>query len=498
MRRRPPAARPTAGPDRPTTPPAARPATPSADRSASSAAYRRARHVVVLGAGVAGLLAAAALARPGRTVLLLERDDLPATPRPRRGVPQSPQPHVYLHRGLEAVEELLPGTRADLLAAGAVPFDTGDLAWLAASGWTPRVRQLAILSVSRPVFEHVVRRRVVALPGVELRTGVRVDGVAHAPVGGADSHPWTVEVADGQPLPADLVVDATGRSSRLPGWLEHLGVSPARTDTIDARVGYASWLLDLPHDRVAVPGIVVQAQPGSPGGIALPVEDGRWIVGAVGAGDQRPPRDADALRAFLDELPDPALAELVDAGRTASDVAVHRQTGNQRHRYDLLPDWPDGLLPIGDALCAFNPIYGQGVTVAALEALALRAADRRGTLGRPGGTHALVRRFRRVTDLPWGIATGVDRAFVPSARRPSPVDRAMGWWIGEVNLIGAHGHTRAQLALGRLYHLVGSPLALLHPTLVLGVVRARTRGYGPPVPRPQILVPAPATTRDPA
>lgn len=474
MRRRPPDVRP---PVRPT-------------------AHHPVRHVVVLGAGVAGLLAAAALARPGRTVTLVERDDLPADPRPRRGVPQSPQPHVFLHRGLQAVEELLPGTRTDLLAAGAVPFDTGDLAWLTSVGWTARVPQLEILSVSRPVFEHVVRRRVVALPGVVLRTGTRVDGLAHAPVGGADWHPWAVEVVDGEPLPADLVVDATGRSSRLPAWIEHLGVTPARTEALDARVGYASWLVDLPHDRVAVPGIILQAQPGAPGGIALPVEDGRWIVGAVGAGDHRPPRDPDALRAFLGTLPDPALAELVDAGRTASEVAVHRQTGNQRHRYDLLPDWPDGVLPVGDALCAFNPIYGQGVTVAALEALALRTADRRGAVARAGGTHALVRTFRRLTDLPWGIATGVDRDFVPSSRRASPAGRAMGWWIGEVNRIGAHGDTRAQLAIGRLYHLVGSPLALLHPAVVAAVVRARTRGYGPPVPRPQVLLPA--ETRNPA
>ncbi|MDC7120499.1 NAD(P)-binding protein, partial [Cellulomonas fimi] len=424
------------------------------------------RHVVVLGAGMAGLLAAAALARPGRTVTVVERDDLPDTPRPRRGVPQSPQPHIYLHRGLAAIEDLLPGTRADLLAAGALAIDTGDLAWLASAGWSAPVPQLDILSVSRPVFEHVVRARVLRLPGVVLRTAAHVDGLAHAPVGGPDSHPWAVEVAGDEPLLADLVVDATGRSSRLPVWLEHLGVSPPRTDLLDARVGYASWVVDLPHDRVGVPGIVVQAQPGAPGGIALPVEGDRWIVGVVGAGDLRPPRDADGLRALLDALPDPAIAELADAGSAVSDVAVHRQTGNQRHRYDLLPDWPDGLLAVGDALCAFNPVYGQGVTVAALEAVALRTADRRGRLARPGGTRALLRRFRRLADLPWGIATGVDRDFVPTARRASPVDRAMGRWIGEVNRLGTHGDTRAQLALGRLYHLVGSPLALLHPALV--------------------------------
>ncbi len=107
--------------------------------------------------------------------------------------------------------------------------------------------------------------------------------------------------------------------------------------------------------------------------MALPVERGQWLVAAVGLGDRRPPRDPDGFAAFVAALPDPALSAVLRSGEPLGEVAVHRQTGNRRHRYGELRDWPDGLLALGDALCCFDPVYGQGITVAACQALLLRA-----------------------------------------------------------------------------------------------------------------------------
>jgi 2-polyprenyl-6-methoxyphenol hydroxylase-like FAD-dependent oxidoreductase len=432
--------------------------------------------VVIVGGSVAGVLAAAALVGDGRSVTVLERDVLPAAPEPRKGVPQGRQPHVFLHRGLIAIEELLPGVDADLRAAGAVPLDTGHLAWLGESGWAPRARQYEIVSATRPLFEHVVRRRVRALPGVEVRDGTAVTGLRRGPSGGPR---WLVDTADG-PVPADLVVDASGRSSRLPHWLEDLGVSPARTSQVDARVGYATTVVDVPTGRVVVDGIMVLQTPDRSGGLALPVEGGRWMVTAVGSGERRPGRERADVVGSLTSLPDTALAALVD--ESACEVAVHRQTGNLRHHYDRVRGWPDGLLVVGDALCAFNPVYGQGVTVAALEALALRDAVR-GRLR----TRRLLRRFTRVADLPWQIATSEDLRYPAAEGRVPRFSALFSRWTRELGRLGAHGDTLAQGSMARVYHLMGSPLLLLRPALLVRALRARRHGYGEPTPRPRMF-----------
>ncbi|WP_258725595.1 NAD(P)/FAD-dependent oxidoreductase [Cellulomonas sp. NS3] len=442
------------------------------------------RHVVVLGASLAGSFAAAAAAAAGRTVTVLERDELPDAPRPRSGVPQGRQPHVFLYRGMLAVEELLPGFRDELHAAGAVEIDTGTLAWNSERGWQPTGRpQFAVLSATRPLFEDVVRRRVAALPGVTLRDGVRVTGLRRGDVGAGPA--WWVDLADGTSVAADLVVDATGRSSRLPVWLAAAGVAPARVTEVDAHVGYSARVYALDPGSVAAPGIVIQASPDDPrGGIALPVEGGRWIVGGVGVG-QRPPRDADALAAYLAGLRDGALAELHAAGRPEGDVAVHRQTGNRRHHYEDVRNWPAGLLVVGDAMCAFNPVYGQGVTVAACEALVLRDALRRGL--RDGDERRLLRRFARVAALPWSIATGEDLRYASSDGRQPAVTALLGRWTRELGRLSVHGDELAHSTTMRVYHLMGSPWLLLRPGLVAAALRARVRGYGPAAGRPAIV-----------
>ncbi|WP_426593503.1 NAD(P)/FAD-dependent oxidoreductase [Cellulomonas sp. McL0617] len=433
-----------------------------------------ARRIVVIGASVGGAFAAAALAGHGRRITILERDELPAEPAVRRGVPQGTQPHVFLHRGLRAVEELLPGVDADLRAAGGVPLDTGRMAWLGEPGWAPQAPQYEIVSATRPLFEHVVLRHVRALPGVDVREGTTVVGLR---VG----ERWSVDLADGTSLSADLVVDASGRSSRLPGWLAALGVPAAQVTQVDAHVGYATADIAVTPGRMAAPGIAFLQTPDRSGGLALPVEGGRWLVGAVGSGERRPGRDPEAFVDALRALPDPALADLVEGG--VGHVAIHRQTANVRHGYERVRGWPDGLLAVGDALCAFNPVYGQGVTVAALEALVLRDA---GPILR-GDVGALMGRVARAADVPWRIATGEDLRY-PAAEGTVPrATAAFSAWTRELGRLGAHGDEAAHLAIARVYHLMASPVTLLHPRLLARAAVARVRGYGPSTARPRVF-----------
>ncbi len=168
-----------------------------------------------------------------------------------------------------------------------------------------------------------------------------------------------------------------------------------------------------------------------------------------------------------------------------SDVAVHRQTGNHRHHYERVADWPDGLIVVGDALCAFNPIYGQGITVAACEALLLRRAMATGL--KPGYARRLLRQFAGVVSLPWTIATSEDLRYPTSTGRQSLPQALLGRWARYLGRLAVHGDRRAHTVLISVYHLVGSPALLFHPALGAAALRARLTGYGPPAPRPAVL-----------
>jgi len=251
-------------------------------------------------------------------------------------------------------------------------------------------------------------------------------------------------------------------------------------------VGYAARTYALPPDAVVPKGVVLLVTPETlTGATALPVEGGRWLITPVGVGPRRPPRDVAEFEEFLRGLADPAIAEVAAAGRPLGEVHLHRQTANRRHHYEQLRGWPPGLLVLGDALCAFNPVYGQGITVAACQAVALRAALKRGA--RPAGLRRLQRRFARLAALPWAIAAGQDLRLPTSEGAESRAQSLFGAWAGEVGQLAAHGDARATMALARVYHLMASPVVLAHPALLLASVRARMRGAGRPNPRPPIL-----------
>jgi 2-polyprenyl-6-methoxyphenol hydroxylase-like FAD-dependent oxidoreductase len=225
------------------------------------------------------------------------------------------------------------------------------------------------------------------------------------------------------------------------------------------------------------------------GGLALLMEDRRWLVSAAGFADHRPPRDVEGFETFLRALPDRAIADVAARAAPLGDVAVYRQTANRRHRYERVPDWPDGLLAVGDAFCTFDPIYGQGITVAALEAVLLRdvlgKAQADGGL-EPGWSAGLLRRFGRIVDLPWAVATGEDRRFLPGNQQTRG-QRLLGVWTRRLDRMAAHGDGFARQQLARVYNLLASPAALFHPRLVASAARAVVLGEGEPCPRPASL-----------
>jgi 2-polyprenyl-6-methoxyphenol hydroxylase-like FAD-dependent oxidoreductase len=442
--------------------------------------------VVIIGASLAGLFAAAAVAAAGAQAMIIERDVLPDDPMPRKGVPQGRQAHILLHRGVLAAEELVPGIRGDLLAHGAVPFDTGTIAWLNEYGWSPTwIPAYRTVSATRPLLEHLVRERVRRLASVTLHEGVRVTNLRR------DTRGWQVVCEDATTVHADLVIDASGRGSRLPHWLTELGIPVSQPLMVDAHLGYACRTYRAVGESPIDIAVIIAATPQTGrGALAIPVEDGNWLIIAAGYGDRRPSRNVAAFSEFLATLPDPAVADLTKHLEPVGDIDVYRQTGNRRNQYGRSRTWPAGLVAVGDAYCAFNPVFGQGITVAACQALLLRDAlkhDRTPTGRGPLATRRLQRRIGAAADLPWSVATSEDLRHPSSSGSQTWVQRLLGLWTAQLARLVAHGDRDAYLAFTRVYHLMAAPAMLFNPRVIYSACRAAVRGMPEQNPRPRAL-----------
>ena len=375
-------------------------------------------HAVVVGAGVAGLLAARVLSDGFDAVTVVDRDDFPEDPVARRGVPQSAHIHILMVAGQHTIEDLCPGFGADLLAAGGLVVDgTRDVHFFIEGGYlADGPRRVPLYCATRPLYERTLRRHV-ADAGVHLRPNCGVvdylaDEVAR------DVEGVVVRTDSGtEELPADLVVDATGRTSRTPAWLERRGYAPPTVDEVTIELAYSTTFVRRPaDDRRAF--VVTPSPPDTRGAGVVPVEGNRWLMTLFGVHGDAPPDDEAGLRDFAAGLAAPDAKRLLDAHpQVADEIASYRFPANRRHYYEELDRFPEGLVVVGDAVASFNPIYAQGMSVAALESLVLHRALS------TGGTDGLAHRFfegvRPTVDLAWNMAVGADHQF-PRTEGPKP------------------------------------------------------------------------------
>jgi 2-polyprenyl-6-methoxyphenol hydroxylase-like FAD-dependent oxidoreductase len=446
---------------------------------------------VVLGASMAGLLAARVLADAYGQVTVLGRDQLPGAGIHRRGVPHGRHAHALLARGQQALEELFPGLTADLIAHG-VP--TGDL--LADGRWYVsghRLRQqhigLVSLCVSRPLLEGYVvgqgsgasQRGVPGLlrhrrPGRDIRWAPHHRARVLRRAGGSAE----------EELGADLAVDATGRGSRTPVWLQALGYERPDEEQVRVGLGYATRTYRLARDALDGDLAVLDATtPEHPrGGALLRLEGDRWMVTLAGMLGDHPPTDPDRFLAFAGSLRFPDIYQTIRDAEPLDDPVSFRFPASVRHRYERLDRFPDGLLVMGDAVASFNPIYGQGMSVAALEALTLRRHLQRSAEPQP-------RRFfgdlAHVVDVPWAIAAGGDLAVPGVQGRRTLRVRLVNAYIARLHA-AAHDASLAS-AFVRVAGMVAPPQTLLRPGVAVRVLRQAC------IERPAPLSPAIAAVR---
>lgn len=438
---------------------------------------------VVIGASIGGLLAARVLSDSYARVVVLDRDVLPDRAAARRGVPQGRQLHVLLSRGKEALDELFPGLSAELNGRGAPLVDLhGDVHWYNDGQRMLRAPSpLIAVGMSRPLLEDALRARVAALPGVELRSPVEVLGLTASTDGRRITGVRLLSPGAGsteQALAADLVVDASGRGSRTPIWLEELGYLRPAEEQVRVDVTYVTRTYRRePHHLEGLSGALTNAVPGLPrAGIVAAQENGCYAVALSGMLGEEPPTDDEGMAAFADSLAAPQIGDVVRTAVAQGPPAKMRFPVSTRRRYERLRRFPAGYLVVADALCSFNPIYGQGMTVAALEALLLRRllAEDADAAKDAKNADRLARRFftgaARVIDGPWSIAVGTDLRFPQVIGRRSPKVRFVNAYVHQLH-VAAVADPVLGAAFLRVLNLVDPPTRLLKPPIVLRVLR---------------------------
>ncbi|MCD0451459.1 FAD-dependent monooxygenase [Actinocorallia sp. API 0066] len=460
-------------------------------------------HAVVIGGSMAGLLAARILTTHFPRVTLLERDTYPDSPQDRAGVPQGRHLHVLWNYGLGVLDGLFPGLEREFVERGVPDLKLpGDLLWLTPQGWRRRFDDVSrLLTFSRGMLDHVVRERLFAEERLTVRTGVEVTELT------ATSDRRTVTgvrlrergtQGTGEVLEADLVVDATGRTSRAPEWLAKLGRPfPAET-RIDPLLGYATRRFAVPEGFD--PGWkALYLQAGAPthrrtGGL-FPQEDGTWICSLSGAGRDYPPTTDDGFLDYARGLRHPVLYDAIKNAEPLTPIHSYRRTAGHRRHYERMRDWPAGFVATGDSVCAFNPIYGQGMTVAARSALQL---DR--MLGEGRSTRWFQQRAKKAGSGAWLISTGEDRRYAETQGPPvRPHTKALNRAVD----LAVRAANSDPVVAGQLIDVLGlgaEPFSLFRPAMARRVLAARNRPLpvDPPELEPRPDAPAPVPSEETA
>ena len=388
------------------------------------------KQAVVIGAGMGGLTAAGALADHFEQVVVLERDTLPSEPTYRAGTPQARHVHALLLSGQRALSELFPGFEQDLAQVGAVPLRVGLDVRVERPGYNPfPQRDLGWFSyaVSRPTIERAVRRRVEGRANTTLRQRCRVLEVLASPNGGAVTG-VRYENGNGasETIAADLVVDASGRGALTLALLQSIGLPLPEETTIGIDLGYATCVFAIPDEASTDwKGVMTfgQAPQNSRGGLMLPLEGNRWMATIGGRHGDVPSGDPEGFLTYARELRTPTIYNAISHAKRLDGVARYGFPESVRRHFERLDVFPRGLLPIGDAICRFNPVYGQGMSVAALEACLLqRILERSRGDSNPiaGLASTFFAEVQTVLETPWSVAI-LDFVF-PDTRGQRPAD----------------------------------------------------------------------------
>ncbi|WP_257463404.1 FAD-dependent oxidoreductase [Archangium lipolyticum] len=457
-----------------------------------SSSARRYRHAVVIGGSMAGLVNARVLADHFEKVTVLDRDERPEGPEPRKGVPQGRHLHVLLEAGKRVLDGLFPGLIREMQREEGIKVvdPCSDAVWQHFGVWKARADSgIEMVLCTRPLLEWNVFQRVKALPNVELREGVTVeelltDTARECVTGVKVKGPGGEET-----LEADLVVDASGRGTRAPRWLEDLGYGRPEEEKVGIDLAYASRLYKRPKGFRDEWKLLVQ-YPRSPegwrAGLISTVENDRWIVSVNGYFGDHPPTDDAGFLEFARSLPRPGLYDYLQEAEPLTAPVTHKVPTSRWLHYERLPRFPERFVVTGDAVCAYNPIFGQGMTIATLEAKLLGECLTEQERRTPGELRGLAEQFRQkvpgLVFTPWFMTSTMDKHYPQTTGERSPGLGALQWFFGRL-LEQTSVDTEVYHRFLRVLHMREGMEAMLKPGMAISMLAYAVKSLFVPLPQ---------------
>lgn len=439
-------------------------------------------HAVVIGGSMAGLMAARVLSNHFARVTILERDKVNDMPEARKGQPQTQHLHGLLARGLEIMSAYFPELPAALVANGAIISDMGrTMRWYSHGGYRIQFESgLSGALMSRPLLEWQLRRLLLALPNVAIWDECAVvEPVTNAEKSAlAGVRVIRRNLGDQQEIvTANLIVDAAGRGSAAPKWLAALGYDPAPVELVTINIGYATRTFRRrPHDLSGANLVMIAAQPPSNkrSGFLFPIEGDRWICTLGGWAGDHPPADEPGYLAFARSLAAPDVYNIISRSEPLTDIQLYKYPASQRRRYEKLQRFPAGYLVLGDAICSFNPVYGQGMTSAALQAAALDQliTEQPKLVGSAELATKYFERAAKVIDIPWQLAVGEDFRFAETVGHKAPGTDLINAYVNKVYET-LHYDTTVYAEFLKVMNLMQPPTSLFHSKVLWRVLAGR-------------------------
>ncbi|MDA1049715.1 MAG: hypothetical protein O3C40_04435 [Planctomycetota bacterium] len=438
-------------------------------------------HAVVIGGSMGGLLAGRVLSDFFENVTIVERDEIGDSALPRKSVPQGNHVHTIYGGGARVIERMLPGLFEQMVREGATECDfSKGLVWYHQGVWKMRVDTgLTSFWQSRPFLESHVRRHVRKIPNVKIVECCDAESLLTNEDKSQVTGILVTHRNDGnrsEELTADLVVDAAGRGSKTPAWLEELGYQKPEETTVGIDLAYASRIYERPDDSTrdwTVMGLFPTPPHNKRVGYIFPIEGQRWVVSAVGYLGDHPPDDEEEFLAFAKSLELPDFYEAIKDAKPLTPVITYRYPAQLRRRYERLSRFPEGLVVLGDAVCSFNPVYGQGMSSCALQVEVLQELLKaHAVAGRLTGLpRDFFRHAAKLIDNPWLLATNSDFLY-PETTGHRPLGTAfLNWYVVRVFELCACNKRALQTFL-EVLHFIKKPTALFHPALVFSVLKS--------------------------